>query len=279
MGWIKKVSQEHIYIFSFMVALIALMLLYICNSLMSTSHNRLNYDLSGILTYLVPLIFVFGVCILSGNISKIKFHKEGIGTAFLLGWLFIAVGVFNLMSSYLSSNKSTLSFPSMQKTIFFTMVMFLIGIFEEVLCRGVILNNMLNRWGDTKTGIIKSVILSSLIFGLGHLVNLVAFPTLIIRTVSQIIYASLHGFLFASIYLRCKNIWAVVILHAVYDWLVKVSEIYRPVAVSAAPVDISVLSGLINVMFAIPFALVGLFFLRKVLVEDISKPVIGIKSM
>jgi len=239
----------------------------------------LNYDLNRILAYLVPVIFVFVVCLFSGNINKIEFRKEGIGTGILLGWPFITVGVIELVSLYLSFDKSSVSLPSIEKIMFFTLVMVLIGIFEEVLCRGVILNNMINKWGYTKTGIIKAVILSSLIFGVGHLVNLFIYPTLIIRTLVQVMRASLHGFLFASIYLRCKNIWSLVILHGLYDWLVMASGIYHPVAVTAAPVDISVVSGLINIMYSIPFALVGLFLLRKVLVEDVSQSLTDTKSM
>lgn len=279
MGWTKKFAQEHIYIFSFIVTLIAIGLLYVRNFWIFKSNNKLDYDLNRILAYLVPVIFVFVVCLFSENINKIKFRKEGFGTGILLGWPFITVGVIEIVSLYLSFDKSSISFPSIEKIIFFTLVMVLIGIFEEVLCRGVILNNMLNKWGYTKTGIIKAVILSSLIFGVGHLVNLFIYPTLIIRTLVQIIRASLHGFLFASIYLRCKNIWSVVILHGLYDWLVMASGIYHPVTVTAAPVDISVVSGLINIMYSIPFALVGLFLLRKVLVEDISQTVTDTKSI
>lgn len=280
MEWTKKFSQKHIYIFSLMVVFTAIMLLYIISdSLLSKSDNRLNYSLYGILTYLIPLIFALIVCLLSGNISKIQFHKGDIGTGLLLGWPFLTVGLYNFVSSYLSIDKSSISFPSVQKIIFFILIMLLVGVFEEVLYRGVILNSMINRFGYNKAGIIKSVILSSLIFGLGHLANLVMFPSLVIRTASQIIYASLNGILFASIYVRCKNIWAVAILHAVYDWLVKVPEIYHQVNIPSAPVDISASSGIINVIFAIPFALVGFFLLRKVFAEDISKPIIGTKSM
>lgn len=269
MEWTKKFSQKHIYIFSFMVVFIAIMLLYIIsNSFLSKSDNRLNYSFYGILAYLIPLIFVLIVCLLSGNISKIQFHKGNIGTGLLLGWLFITVGLYNFVSSYLSFDKSSISYPSIQKIILFTLIMLLVGIFEEVLYRGLILNSMITRFGYNKAGIVKSIILSSLIFGLGHLANLVMFPNLVIRTASQIIYASLNGILFASIYVRCKNIWAVAILHAVYDWLVKVSEIYHPVTIPSAPVDISALSGIINVIFAIPFALVGFFLLRKVFAGD-----------
>lgn len=279
MGWTKKLAQQHMYIFSFIVTLIAIGLLYVCNFWIFKSDNKLDYDLNRILAYLVPVIFVFVVCLFSGNINKIEFHKEGIGTGILLGWPFIIVGVIELVSSYLSFDKSSISFPSIEKIIFFTLVMVLIGIFEEVLCRGVILNNMLSKWRYTKTGIIKAVILSSLVFGVGHLVNLFIYPNLIIRTLVQVMRASLHGFLFASIYLRCKNIWSVVILHGLYDWLVMAKDIYHPVTVTATPVDISVVSGLINIMYSIPFALVGLFLLRKVLVKDISQTVTDTKSI
>lgn len=280
MDWMKKFSQKHIYIFSFTVVFLAILLLYIfSDSLLSKSDNRLNYSLNGILAYLIPLIFVLIVCLLSGNISKILFRIENIGTGLLLGWLFLTVGLYNFVSSYFSFDNSSILFPSVQKIIFFTLIMLLVGIFEEFLYRGIILNSMINRFGYNKTSIVKSIILSSLIFGLGHLANLTMFPTLVIATISQIIYASLNGILFASIYLRCKNIWAVIILHAVYDWLVKASEIYHSGTIPSVPVDISVLSGIIEVIFAIPFALVGFFLLRKVFAEDISKPVIGTKSM
>ena len=172
MEWTKKIAQKHIYIFSFIVALIAIVLLYICNFWIFKSANGSNYDLNRILAYVAPLIFVFVVCLFSGNITIIEFHKKGIVTGVLFGWLIIADGVCGFVLSYVSFDKSSISFPSMQKIIFFTLVMLLVGIFEEVLCRGVILNNMLIKWGHTKTGILKSIILSSLIFGLLHLVNL-----------------------------------------------------------------------------------------------------------
>ncbi|MBZ9607372.1 CPBP family intramembrane metalloprotease [Clostridium estertheticum] len=279
MRWTKKNAQERIYIFSFMVSLIAIGLLYICNFWIFKSDNGLNYGLNRILAYVAPLIFVFVVCLFSGNISKIEFHKKGIVTGVLLGWLIIANGVYGFVSSYVSFDKSSISFPSMKKIILFTVVMLLVGILEEVLCRGVILNNMLNKWGYTKTGIIKSVILSSLIFGVAHLVNLIVFPTLIMATVTQVIYNFLTGVLFASIYLRCKNIWAVVVLHAIYDWLAMVSDIYHTVAAPGAPVDTSVVSGLITSMLYIPFALVGFFLLRKVFYEYMSKSEIDTKSV
>lgn len=278
MGWTKKIAQKHIYVFSFMLELISIWLLYICNIWIFKTNNGLDYNLNRFLAHLVPLIFVIGVCFLLGNIENIRFHKEGIGIGILLGWPFIADGVYGFVSSYTSLNKNSISFPSIEKIVYFTLVMLLVGIFEEVLCRGIILNSMLNKWGSTKVGIIKSVLLSSLIFGLGHLVNLFSYSTPI-TTLTQVIYTFLNGILFASIYLRCKNIWAVAILHAVYDWLALLSGIFHQVATPATQVDTSVASMLVTGILYIPFALIGFFLLRKVFLEDKSKSILDTKLM
>lgn len=276
MGWLKKFAQKNIYIFSFILVLISIGLLYICNFWIFKSNNGMDYNLSRFFAHLIPLIFVIGVCFLLGNSDNIRFHKKGIGIGILLGWPFIADAVYGFITSYTSLDKNSISFPGIEKLILFTLVMLFVGIFEEVLCRGIILNNMLNKWGYTKAGILKSVLLSSLIFGLGHLANLFGYSTPI-RTLTQVIYTSLNGILFASVYLRCKNIWAVAILHAGYDWLQLVPSIFVPVVAPATQVDTSVSSMLVTGLLYVPFALVGFFLLRKVYVEDKSRAIIDIK--
>ena len=77
-----------------------------------------------------------------------------------------------------------------------------IRFYEEVMMRGLVLNNFINLYGDSKKGIIYSVCISSLIFGVAHLCNLVELPQLINATLSQVLYASFIGMFFASVYLR-----------------------------------------------------------------------------
>lgn len=267
MGRVRKFAQKYIYIFSFLLAVIAICLLYICNFWIFKSGKGLDYNLNRVYAHTVPLIFVVFVCLLFKYSNRVKLHNKGIVTGILFGWLFIADGLYGFVSSYISFNKSNTSFPSIQKILFFTLVMFLVGMFEEILYRGIILNNMLDKWGSTKTGMIKAVILSSLIFGLGHLVNLLGGFQAPITTITQVIYTFLNGILFACIYIRCKNIWAVIILHAVDDWLCLVSSIYHTVTISTVSIDSSITSMLITSITYIPFALFGFFLLRKVLVK------------
>ena len=98
------------------------------------------------------------------------------------------------------------------------MIAFTTGFFEEVLCRGFGYNNLKKHYGDSWNGTKKSIIISSLIFGLAHLVNLSGYNLqAILDTTAQIISAIIIGVYFSLIYIQSKSMWAVVISHAVAD--------------------------------------------------------------
>lgn len=105
---------------------------------------------------------------------------------------------------------------------FYRVILFLIeclsvGFFEEILFRGILLIVMIEKFSDLKGGTRISVIISSLIFGLVHLVNLFDGASLG-STILQVGYSFLMGMLWAMIYLKTGNIWVVMILHATYNF-------------------------------------------------------------
>ncbi|MCR5213985.1 MAG: CPBP family intramembrane metalloprotease [Eubacterium sp.] len=93
-----------------------------------------------------------------------------------------------------------------------------VGLFEEVLCRGVLFNSFKEYFGDDKKGVYKAIFLSSGIFGIFHLINLISYPTLIIGTITQVLYAFFFGVIFCTVYYRSKNLLAGIILHALFDY-------------------------------------------------------------
>ncbi len=93
-----------------------------------------------------------------------------------------------------------------------------VGIAEEVIFRGVFFNAFLKFWGDTKKGLILSMILSSAMFGLVHFFNLISHPESFAATIAQVIYAIFIGSLFCVIYYRTKNLWPGIILHGLIDF-------------------------------------------------------------
>ena len=100
-----------------------------------------------------------------------------------------------------------------------------IGFAEEFLCRGWLQNEFLERFGDSKKGVVKSILCSSLVFGCMHLINVVTTSQGLVFTLLQVLNAITLGFYLGVIYYKSKNIWSVIFLHAFYDFALFLGEV------------------------------------------------------
>lgn len=144
-------------------------------------------------------------------------------------WNGILLGIPLLVMGFASgviSNLGQLSgyvFLGVPNLLFFTVGMFLVGLAEEIVYRGLILNNMLKHWGHTYQGVWKSIFVSAAIFGIAHLPNMFFAP--ILTVIVQAVNAVSGGILFSAIYIRTKNIWAGIAIHALVDWLALIMQV------------------------------------------------------
>jgi len=108
----------------------------------------------------------------------------------------------------IASNGLKLASPD--QMILFTLYTLLVGFAEEGLLRGVILHALLPG------GLKRAVLLSSLLFGIGHLTNLLQgySPA---TTIVQIIYSTLLGIGFAGVRLYTGSIWPAILAHTLID--------------------------------------------------------------
>ncbi len=90
------------------------------------------------------------------------------------------------------------------------------GVFEEILCRYIFFLSFLYIWRHQKYQINLAILVSSAIFGLLHITNLMGGQDLI-ATLSQVIFAILIGFLLSSIYLYTGKLWTVILFHILID--------------------------------------------------------------
>lgn len=90
------------------------------------------------------------------------------------------------------------------------------GFFEEVVCRGIVVNNMMHRWKHKKHYILKTVLASGLAFGLVHLINLRNGD--VSGTLLQVCYAAALGVFYGGVFVRTRNLWGPVILHSIIDF-------------------------------------------------------------
>ena len=95
----------------------------------------------------------------------------------------------------------------------------LIGVAEESLFRGVVYELCSDIFGSSsRKGVYTTLIVSSLIFGLSHLTNLLAPGISGISVVYQVVSAIALGFLLSAIKYRSGgSIWPVVFIHALID--------------------------------------------------------------
>lgn len=151
--------------------------------------------------------------------------------------------------------------------VYFLIVTLAIGIYEELLCRGLLFNAFKIYFGDTKKGIYLSVILSSLLFGVMHLTNLIWSPSLIISTICQVIYAAFVGFLFCVIYYRSDNLISCMLLHGIFDftayfWFTFSDKLFQQ-TIDSNSVDISIGNGVLLILLSSTFVISGMVQLRK----------------
>lgn len=92
----------------------------------------------------------------------------------------------------------------------------LIGVFEEVAFRGTIFLALLERRRATKKQIFRATALSSAIFGLIHLANLLEGAN-VGATLLQVGYSFLIGGMCAIVLLRSHNLGFCILLHTLFD--------------------------------------------------------------
>jgi len=92
-----------------------------------------------------------------------------------------------------------------------------IGFFEELAFRGFVFPYIMEKRHETRNGIFWSIVISGAVFGLVHMLNLLAGAS-VGSVLLQIGYSFLIGAMCSVVLLRTKNIWICVALHAIYDF-------------------------------------------------------------
>jgi membrane protease YdiL (CAAX protease family) len=91
-----------------------------------------------------------------------------------------------------------------------------VGVREEMLFRGVVVNALALRYGRSAKGLWGTVLLSGLLFGFVHMFNMLSGVSLGSALVQSLGAAGI-GFFFVAVYLRGGNIWFLILLHALVD--------------------------------------------------------------
>ena len=100
------------------------------------------------------------------------------------------------------------------ETAFYIGSMICVGFIEEIIFRGFLFKAM------AKNGLKAAVIVSSLTFGIGHIVNLMnGSGAELLPNLCQVCYACAIGFLFVVIFLKTKSLWPCIFTHSAVNAL------------------------------------------------------------
>ncbi len=225
------------------------------------------HEISAVLVILV-IIFISG----HGYIftEKRTSFKESIK----VGWPFFALALFLLLINGISLK--SFDFPN-----FFSMflLVFFVGIYEELLCRGWLLNSFVRTHNKKYSQVILSVILSALIFGSMHIVNALVGQSLF-ETCMQILQATAMGFFLGGVYYRTKNIYSVMFLHGFFDFAVMIGEMnmLRDCTNGAVTHGIFVYQTLSSLFISLMYICWGICVLRRDKVDPLLDEPKGVKE-
>jgi len=96
--------------------------------------------------------------------------------------------------------------------IYYIISMIGVGFLEEIIFRGFLFKAM------EKDSVKAAVIVTSLTFGVGHIINLLNGADFI-PTLLQVIYATATGYLFVTILQKSKSLWPCIITHILVNSL------------------------------------------------------------
>ncbi len=174
-------------------------------------------------------IALFFVYVINGK-GEVVYSSKGMGFAFKKGWWVFVIAFLSFglsISGVIGKHMSIAAYPLLTFLLIIFYALF-IGLFEEGLFRGLFLNALLAKNGNSIKGILKAVIISSVLFGFAHVATdlIPAFSdpsqltfTAIAQMIAKTIQTGIVGFILAAIILRNHSLWSVAFIHGLNDFI------------------------------------------------------------
>ena len=192
----KSFEKYEILISIFLIVIYILSNSYCLNKFGITDYRS---TICNVILSLMILLFVFKNKLgdYYGLVQKPKFKELLYFIPLLLIILVSVLGGIAINNSY-------------SEIIFYVLSMFGVGFLEEIIFRGFLFKAM------AKDNINTAIIVTSVTFGIGHILNLFN-GALIIPTLIQICYALSVGFMFVTIFEKGKSLWPCILTHGIVN--------------------------------------------------------------
>lgn len=142
--------------------------------------------------------------------------------------------------------------------------MLVIAIAEELTCRAIVAETLLEHFGSERAGVIKACVISGILFGLMHSLN-PGNPTAVFV---NCITAGVGGITYAIIYFRSGNLPLLIFIHALND-----IAVFGTLLLANTPSSASVNpnTNFFGLFLIVPELLVILFLMRKKKIGEVQE--------
>lgn len=162
--------------------------------------------------------------VLLGGYGLATISRDDISYTFRFGWwcLAVTVGLMCLDLVYYFSVGTPLAADWLVRLAQVVLICLAIGLFEEFLFRGVIFNGLLAVMGGTHKGVIRAILITSLLFGLAHIDFGAALvdASSIIQAVLKVVQTGMYSIMLCVIFLRTRSLVGVSLFHGLDDLLI-----------------------------------------------------------
>lgn len=210
---LKKNLQTAFSIILIIVALVALIVFEICK-FSFTNDETLNALLNGIIPRLIAGFALLGVMIVLGIKNVLLPDFKSLPKALL--WCIPCFLVVLANFPFTALIGGTAKILRTDLIALFILECFAIGFMEELLFRGLLQDTVSQLLENKPHREIFTVLITSAIFGLSHLLNLFAGAN-VGTTFLQVGYSFLIGAMLSAVIIKTNNIWLCVILHAIFN--------------------------------------------------------------
>lgn len=203
----------------------------IAGYVITNSYCMQNFGYTSPVSFIVNTILSVVLLILIIILKKTKYYgliKVENARCFLYFIPLIIIGTVGLWNG-ININYTT------SEIIFHILTMINVGFLEEIIFRGVLYKAIEK---DNKR---LAIIISSVTFGIGHIVNLLNGADLI-PTLIQICYAIALGFLFVTIFYKSKSLIPCIITHMMVNSLSIIGKDSTGISIYLIPIIIIIIS-------------------------------------
>jgi len=250
----KVFAEFHPFLFVMILGFISVFLIILAYSWRELFQgSELNQYVGQSVIQLASTLFLIFILWRFGWLRDSGFTSIGRGQA----WIIIILLLIYVLAKDIYLMTGDFSFELSHPTLLFWLGLssLITGLFEETVFRGVVLFSFILLWGHSRSGMIKSISVTALLFGGVHILQLAENP--VPQTVLTMLAAVLAGFFYGVILLHGRSIWIPIAFHGLHNAVVNLNMAGKNAG------ETPLISFFILVTY-IPVFLLGIYLLNKI---------------